>query len=116
MGRHAFRMSDKKVKQLRQEEAAVLRAEKKRQAAINAPLFGVKIAAPKTVVKAPLRPTGDTQKRIPSHPNSMRGVATKAPPKVYTGTAMLGVAVMHKSNSVPVFSREDAVAISSMRR
>jgi len=44
------------------------------------------------------------------------GVATKAKDKVYTGTAMLGVATMHKSNSVPVFQAEDAKDIAKMRR
>lgn len=41
---------------------------------------------------------------------------TKTPDKVYTGDAMLGIAVLHKSNVVPVFSEEDAIAISNMRR
>lgn len=36
--------------------------------------------------------------------------------KVYTGSAIMGVATMHKSNAVPVFSQEEAVNISSMRR
>jgi hypothetical protein len=55
------------------------------------------------------------EKRIPSL-NSSVGVATAAPMKVYTGTKMLGIATMHKSNSVPVFSQEEAVDISKMRR
>lgn len=42
--------------------------------------------------------------------------ATKAEPKVYTGTNMLGIATMHKSNAVPVFNTEAAVEISNMRR
>ena len=36
--------------------------------------------------------------------------------QTYTGTNMVGVATMHKSNSVPVFSAEDAKDISRMRR
>jgi hypothetical protein len=43
-------------------------------------------------------------------------VAVKAPDKVYTGTKILGIGTMHKSNAVPIFSDEEAVAISSMRR
>lgn len=35
---------------------------------------------------------------------------------VYTGTAMLGVATMHKSNAVPVFTEQSAKDISTMRR
>ena len=45
-----------------------------------------------------------------------RGVATLAPAKVYTGTKVKGIATMHKSNAVPVFSDEQAIDISKMRR
>jgi hypothetical protein len=44
------------------------------------------------------------------------GSATLPPPKVYTGTKVKGIATMHKSNAVPVFSDEEAVDISKMRR
>jgi hypothetical protein len=44
------------------------------------------------------------------------GVATIAPPKIYTGTKVKGIATMHKSNAVPVFSDEEAVDIAKMRR
>jgi hypothetical protein len=57
---------------------------------------------------------GDTR-HIPSL-NSGAGVATLAPVKVYTGTKVKGIATMHKSNAVPVFSDEEAVDISRMRR
>jgi hypothetical protein len=44
------------------------------------------------------------------------GTATMPPPKVYTGTKVKGIATMHKSNAVPVFSDEEAIDISKMRR
>ena len=44
------------------------------------------------------------------------GVAVLAPPKVYTGTKVKGIATMHKSNAVPVFSDQEAIEISKMRR
>lgn len=44
------------------------------------------------------------------------GVAAMAQPKVYTGTKVKGIATMHKSNAVPIFSDEEAVDISRMRR
>jgi hypothetical protein len=44
------------------------------------------------------------------------GNATLKPPKVYTGTKVKGIATMHKSNAVPVFSDEEAQDISKMRR
>lgn len=34
----------------------------------------------------------------------------------YTGTKMLGIGTMHKSNMVPIFSDQEAVEISTMRR
>jgi hypothetical protein len=44
------------------------------------------------------------------------GNATLKPPKVYTGDKVKGIATMHKSNAVPVFSDEQAIDISRMRR
>lgn len=44
------------------------------------------------------------------------GNATLKAPKVYTGTKVKGIATMHKSNAVPIFSDEEAVDISRMRR
>jgi len=44
------------------------------------------------------------------------GVAVLAPAKIYTGTKVKGIATMHKSNAVPVFSDEEAIDISKMRR
>ena len=37
------------------------------------------------------------------------------PIKQYTGTEMLGIATMHKSNAVPVFSADTAKSISRMK-
>lgn len=48
--------------------------------------------------------------------NTGLGVAARAPDKVYTGTKVKGIGTMHKSNAVPVFSDEEAVEISTMRR
>ena len=45
-----------------------------------------------------------------------QGIAARAPDKVYTGTKVKGIGTMHKSNAVPVFSDEEAVEISTMRR
>ena len=48
--------------------------------------------------------------------NSDNGVAPLRPNPVYTGTKVKGIGTMHKSNAVPIFSDEEAVAISTMRR
>ncbi len=59
----------------------------------------------------------DTGPRIPSLNNGLdMSPATMAAPKVYTGTKVKGIATMHKSNAVPVFSDEEAIDISKMRR
>ena len=61
-------------------------------------------------------PVGRTNTHhIPSL-NSGAGVAVLAPAKVYTGTKIKGIGTMHKSNAVPIFSDEEAVAIANMRR
>jgi hypothetical protein len=60
-------------------------------------------------------PVGRETKHIPSL-NTGAGVAVKQETKIYTGTKVLGIATMHKSNAVPVFNSEEAVQISSMRR
>lgn len=58
---------------------------------------------------------GSDVPKLPSR-DSGGGVATLKPAKVYTGTMVKGIATMHKSNAVPVFSNEEAVDISKMRR
>ena len=62
--------------------------------------------------------TGTTDRagtaHIPSRDTG--GVAVLAPAKVYTGTKVKGIATMHKSNAVPVFSDQEAIEISKMRR
>lgn len=44
------------------------------------------------------------------------GMAAKKEPLQYTGTAVVGISTLHKSNGVPVFSKEEAIDISKMRR
>lgn len=85
-----------------------IEADAKRQSrAMKAPTLEYKLSAP------PGR--GSTQ-HIPSRDTGHAGaVATKPIPK-YTGTKMIGVGTLHKSNAVPVFSDEEAVEISRMRR
>ena len=64
------------------------------------------------------RLTGATDRAGTAHIPSVNtgGNATLAPAKVYTGTKVKGIATMHKSNAVPVFSDEEAIEISRMRR
>lgn len=69
----------------------------------------------KDVYKLEIPAGRNTTAHIPSR-DTGGGSATVAPPKVYTGTKVKGIATMHKSNAVPVFSDEEAVEISKMRR
>ena len=58
-------------------------------------------------------------RRLTNHIPSLdtgRGLAAKKDVQQYTGTAMLGIGQLHKSNAIPVFSKEDAIDISKMRR
>ena len=57
----------------------------------------------------------NTTSHIPSR-DTGGGNATLKAPNVYTGTKVKGIATMHKSNAVPVFSDEEAIDISKMRR
>lgn len=52
---------------------------------------------------------------IPSLNSGFHDCAKKESPR-YTGTAMKGIGTMHKSNSVPIFSTEQAIEIATMRR
>lgn len=82
--------------------------ERKRNRAMTAPTM-------LPTQSAPFR--RDTGPRIPSLNGGLdMGPATKAPTKVYTGTKILGIGTMHKSNAVPIFSDEEAQDISRMRR
>ena len=41
---------------------------------------------------------------------------SRPPDKFYTGDKMLGIGTLHKSNAVPIFSKEDAKDQANMRR
>jgi hypothetical protein len=61
-------------------------------------------------------PVGRETPHIASRDTGHSGaVRTKDIPR-YTGTKILGIGTMHKSNAVPVFSNEEAHDIATMRR
>ena len=80
--------------------------EKKRRRAMSAETLNYTLSAP---------PGRGNTNHIPSLGQST-GVAALRPAPVYTGTKIKGIGTMHKSNAVPIFSNEEAVAISQMRR
>jgi N-acetylglucosamine-6-phosphate deacetylase len=112
-GKQKFASSDAKRKseqldkewQELQKRWGVEAEEKKRKRALSAEPLTYSLSIPAGRSTAHIKSLGHDS-----------GVATLAPPKVYTGTKVKGIATMHKSNAVPVFSDEQAVDISKMRR
>jgi hypothetical protein len=60
-------------------------------------------------------PAGRETPKIPSLNSGPRVCGKKENP-IYTGDKVKGIGTMHKSNAVPIFSDEEAVAIATMRR
>jgi hypothetical protein len=90
-----------------QKKWAIEAEDKKRKRGLAAPTIS-------PVVNKPF--IRDTGSRIPSLDPTNMAPCLKAPDKVYTGTMIKGIGTMHKSNAVPIFSNEQAVEISKMRR
>jgi len=61
-------------------------------------------------------PAGRETQQIASRDTGHTGAVRTRDIPQYTGTKIKGIGTMHKSNAVPVFSDEEAVAISQMRR
>ena len=74
----------------------------------NAPKKSITNYMPKT-------PPGRETARIPSQDTGWV-TCVKVKDNEYTGTRVKGIATLHKSNGVPVFSDEEAKDISKMRR
>jgi len=88
-----------------QDKWGVEAEEKKRKRALSAPTLTYTLSAP---------PGRTTSTNIPSRVTA--GGSTAPIHKVYTGNKIIGIGTMHKSNAVPIFSDEQAVEISRMRR
>ena len=58
----------------------------------------------------------DTGPKIASKPDTVLGAVACRPIPCYTGTKILGIGTMHKSNAVPIFNNEEAEDIAKMRR
>lgn len=72
---------------------------------------------PKDVPWAPPPPHVRTTERPPSLNGGVDTTyAPKADPARYSGTECIGIAAMHKSNLVPVFSQAEATDTAKMRR
>jgi hypothetical protein len=112
-GKQKFRNADeaRKARALAEDWAALQKKwgveaeDKKRKRALKAEPLTYKLSAPVGRGNANHLPSRVTE-----------GHSTAAVHKVYTGTKVLGIATMHKSNAVPVFAEEEAIEISRMRR
>ena len=81
--------------------------EKKRSKALKAPSLVYSLSVP---------PGRATSNHLPSRSTGEAGAVTYKPSPQYTGTKMIGVGQLHKSNAVPVFCDQDAIDIARMRR
>lgn len=57
-----------------------------------------------------------TTEYIPSKVTTGYASCAKPADKRYTGTNIVGIGTMHKSNAVPIFNNDEAKDIASMRR
>lgn len=88
-----------------QKKWAVDAEEKKRKRALAAEPLSYKLTTP----------AGRTNTHhIPSV--NTGGNAALAPAKVYTGSEMIGIGQLHKSNAIPIFKKSDAEDLAKMRR
>lgn len=77
-----------------------------------------------TTKKKVFKPAASLSPQIPVGRDTARHIPSKVTPggstapvhRVYTGDKIIGIATLHKSNAVPVFSQDEAVEISRMRR
>ncbi len=70
---------------------------------------------PKVIPKLTI-PAGRDVRKYPSMVTPGGSATKPVKGNVYTGTAMLGIGTLHKSNAVPIFSDEEAKDQANMRR
>jgi hypothetical protein len=58
----------------------------------------------------------DGLRKMPATSDKIAGNGNKKESQKYTGDYVTGIATTHKSNSVPITSREQAIQVSQMRR
>lgn len=80
--------------------------QRKKQRALAAPIDSSK----------PMKYRGQDDPRIPSKQSWVTGAVSSKPNPQYTGSAVLGVTVLHKSCLQPIFNEQAAKDAASMRR
>ena len=69
----------------------------------------------KTYVVPKVMRRGEDEVKIASL-NSSWDPCLKVPNKIYSGTKIIGIGVLHKSNAVPIFNHDAVIDIARMRR
>lgn len=114
-GKQKFRNADE-ARKSRELEASwqelkkrhgIIEEEKKRKRAMSQPTLVYNLSAP---------PGRQLTVKTRSVPDTHLGAVSSKPTQQYTGTKILGIGTLHKSNAVPVFSDDEAKDISRMRR
>jgi hypothetical protein len=92
----------------------------KKQRAAREALLKEQRAIKKSLSKptSTLKSSSTYRRETPHYPSLNSGYHDTAKKEIpqYTGTAMLGIGTLHKSNAVPIFSSEDAKEQARMRR
>jgi hypothetical protein len=112
-GRRKGRQKWQSAEQKRQAEQ--LEAEWQKIKDKYAPKTRLAVGRSSYVPPRPMRRDAD-QPHIPSLDTGHKGAVTTRKPMQYTGSKVKGIGTMHKSNAVPIFSDDEAVAIAHMRR
>lgn len=113
-GKQKFRNADeaRKARELEanwkelQKKWGIEAEERKRRRALSSPEYKSK----------PVYYRGMNEPKPPSLNTWTTGAVSSKPSPIYTGTKVKGIGTMHKSNAVPIFTDEEAVDISKMRR
>ena len=112
-GKHKFRNAEE-ARKARELDASWKELQKKWEVDADAKRRSRAMKAEPLTYKLSTPAGRTTTNNLPSRVTP--GGSTAPVHKVYTGTKVLGIATMHKSNAVPVFAEEEAIEISRMRR
>lgn len=111
-GKQKFRNADEARKA--RELAAEWEKKQQEWAKLSTPTTKKKVFKPAPSLSPQIPAGRDTTRHIPSRVTA--GGSTAPVHREYTGDKIIGIATLHKSNAVPVFSQDEAVEISRMRR
>lgn len=110
-------MSAKKRAELKKREAIEKFKEQKQREDLLKPLFAhVKKTSLKLAKVEDYRAPDTKHLKSLAAEGDFSGSTARKENQKYTGELLTGIATMHKSNMVPIFSKEEAVLVATMRR